>query len=130
MKKPVKALLISGISALSIVLIAFLGLLIWIQIDINYRKLIAHTAFPNEKTKLDSMILYMNDSSKSFKERNNMVWAIGRNANKKALPYLLANYTGNRCDHDAFLCQYELEKAINLCGGNVNFQYKDKKYNL
>jgi hypothetical protein len=129
MKKAKKVLLISSISVVSLILIAILGLLVWIQVDVNYRKSIAHTSFPGEKTVLDSMILYMNDSSKTFKDRNYMVWAIGQIADKKALPFLLVNYTGQPCKHYEYLCQYELEKAINRCDGKVTFEYKDKKNN-
>ena len=58
-----------------------------------------------------------------------MVWAIGRLSDKNALPYLQAVYTGEPCTHSLHLCQYELAKAINRYGGNVDFKYKDKKYN-
>lgn len=32
-------------------------------------------------------------------------------------PALKSVYTGAPCDHDKYLCQYELGKAIKLCGG-------------
>lgn len=127
MKKTKKVVFISLIAVCPLFLIAILGLLLWIQIDVGQCKSISHTAFPNETKVLDSMILFMNDSTQTLKDRNCMVWAIGQIADKKALPFLLANYTGEPCNHDAFLCQYELAKAIKRCGGNVEFKYKDKK---
>jgi hypothetical protein len=51
-----------------------------------------------------------------------MVWAIGRLSDKNALPYLQTVYTGEPCAHSLYLCQYELAKAINRCGGNVEFK--------
>lgn len=45
------------------------------------------------------------------------VWTLGRLRNPTALPALTAAYTGQPCEHDRNLCQYELRKAIKRCGG-------------
>jgi len=48
-------------------------------------------------------------------ERNHAVWALGRLRDARALPLLEDFYTGEECEHDAALCQSELEKAIARC---------------
>ena len=37
----------------------------------------------------------------------------------RALPILEKYHTGKECDHDQYLCQGELEKAIKLCKGET-----------
>jgi hypothetical protein len=114
---------------ISLTAVCYLGLNVYIGIHVNKHASLARESFPNEKDQIYSMIKYMNRNDYSLNERNNMVWAIGRLSDKNALPYLQAVYTGKPCNHSLYLCQYELAKAINRCGGNVDFTYKDKKYN-
>jgi hypothetical protein len=59
----------------------------------------------------------VNSDVHPLRERNLAVWTLGRLRDRRALPSLTAAYTGDLCDHDKTLCQYELEKAIKLCGG-------------
>ena len=47
-------------------------------------------------------------------------------AAQAALPALEAVYTGGQCQHNRLLCQYELEKAIELCGGSPDLLKKSK----
>jgi hypothetical protein len=62
-------------------------------------------------------IEYMNSQEHSFPERNSAVWALGRLRAADALPAFEAVYTGEKCDHENMLCQYEPAKAIRRCGG-------------
>lgn len=107
----------------------FIGASIHVHICLTKYVSIAQKCFPDEDDKLFSMVRYMNSDQYGLKDRNNMIWAIGQSADKRALNHLLALYTGKPCSHSRYLCQYELSKAINLCGGKVDFKYKDKKYN-
>ena len=60
----------------------------------------------------------MNSTSHSLRDRIHIgVWTLGRLANPRALPALESVYSGEPCEHDKSLCQYELEKAIRRCGG-------------
>ncbi|MBZ5581994.1 MAG: hypothetical protein LAQ30_07270 [Acidobacteriia bacterium] len=45
-------------------------------------------------------------------ERDMAVWALGELRDRRALPVLDAHFTGATCDHNRYLCQYELRKAI------------------
>ncbi len=127
--KFLKRFIISFLIVISLISAGYLGLNIYIGINVGRYASIAQKAFPEEKDKICSMIKYINSNDYPLEERNNVVWAVGRLSDKKALPVLQPLYTGEPCNHSLYLCQYELAKAINRCGGNVNFKYKDKKYN-
>jgi PBS lyase HEAT-like repeat-containing protein len=53
-------------------------------------------------------------------EKNKAVWTLGQLGDEQALPILKSLYTGEKCDHEKFLCQYELKKAIELLEGGFN----------
>lgn len=113
-------------------LLPFFGSLcfsVYVHNSVKKYSFIARKEFPGEKEDMSAMIRYILDKHYTLENRNNMIWAIGRLSNIKALPFLEAFYTGEPCSHSSYLCQYELSKAINRCGGNVKFKYKDKKYN-
>jgi hypothetical protein len=56
-----------------------------------------------------------------LRERNRAVWALGQLRDPRALPVLRAHHTGAECQHDRFLCQEEIEKAIGLITGERTF---------
>lgn len=60
------------------------------------------------------------DEDHDLKKRNQAVWALGQMGDARALSVLNNLYTGEECQHDQFLCQHELKKAIKLCGGGFN----------
>jgi len=78
---------------------------------------VAQQAHPCPGDDVGALIAYMNSPEHSLQERNHAVWTLGRLRDTRALPALRAFYTGEPCDHDRDLCQYELNKAIRLCGG-------------
>ena len=78
---------------------------------------VAQQAHPCPGDDVEALIAYMNSPEHSLRERNLAVWTLGRLQDPRALPALGAVYTGEPCDHDRCLCQYELKKAIKLCGG-------------
>lgn len=124
-----KILLVALMTAVGAGMVLFTGALVWIGIETANLERKALEAFPRDSNATQSMVSYINDSSIPLADRNEMVWAIGRKADREALTALEALYTGEPCDHDAYLCQYELSKAINRCGGSVNFAYSDKRWN-
>ena len=63
-----------------------------------------------------ALLALLADESRSFRERNHAVWALGRRREARALPALQAAYHGGPCDHERALCQRELAKAIRRCG--------------
>ncbi|MBC8218054.1 MAG: hypothetical protein H8E73_06275 [Planctomycetes bacterium] len=48
------------------------------------------------------------------------VWALGYLSDKRALPVLKKYHTGPPCEHDKYLCQREVARAIKLCEGGLN----------
>lgn len=79
----------------------------------------AQQLHPHPGDDVRALIDYMQSDEHSLKDRNHAVWALGRWSDSRALSALEAAYTGKPCDHDKQLCQYELRKAINRCGGNI-----------
>jgi len=60
----------------------------------------------------------LSSTSRSFREKNEAIWALGQLANKSSLPILRKHYTGkipNKEPYDKNISQYELKKAINWC---------------
>lgn len=81
---------------------------------------VAQQAHPHPGDDVTALIDYLNSEEHSLRERNHAIWTLQHLADPAALPSLQAVYTGDLCDHDKHLCQYELEKAIKRCGGIPN----------
>ena len=73
----------------------------------------AQRAFPGDR--VEALIAYVESDRHSFRERNLAVWALGQIAAPRALPVLRRHFTGSECQHDRFLCQRELKRAIEAC---------------
>jgi len=67
-----------------------------------------------------ALLSLVNSPYFSLPEKNRAVWALGQLGNPRALGTLEALFTGGECDHSSHLCQYRLEKAIQLCRGGYN----------
>ncbi|MDX9975185.1 MAG: hypothetical protein RBU21_19515 [FCB group bacterium] len=80
----------------------------------------AQQAHPHPGDDAAALTDFIHSSTHSFQERNHAIWTLGRLSDPKALPALEAVYTGDLCNHNTTLCQYELEKAIKRCGGIPN----------
>ena len=79
---------------------------------------VAQQAHPHPGDNVAALIDFVNSTSHSPEERSHVgVWTLGRLRDPRALPALECVYTGEPCQHERNLCQYELEKAIKLCGG-------------
>jgi hypothetical protein len=62
--------------------------------------------------RVDALMALADSTDHSMRERNRAVWALGQIGDQRALPVLERHFTGQPCDHERFLCQYELKKAI------------------
>jgi hypothetical protein len=79
---------------------------------------LAQQAHPHPRDDVAALVDFMNSPEHSLHDRNHKaIWTLGRLRDPKVLPALESIYTGESCDHENQLCQYELEKAIRLCGG-------------
>ncbi len=81
-----------------------------------------------QKDCIDSLSKLVLSDTKTYRERNDAVWALGQLANKRALPALRTLYTGTipeREPLDSTLSQYELRKAIRWCeqGNGTSWMY-------
>ena len=70
--------------------------------------------------RVEALIAYMQSEKHNLRNRNRSVWALGQIGDKRALSVLEKFHIGEPCDHNKYLCQYELKKAIDLCKGGLN----------
>ncbi len=69
---------------------------------------------------ISALLSVLKSSAFSLSEKNSAVWALGQLGSPRALETLEAMHIGEECEHSQGLCQYELEKAIELCQGGAN----------
>lgn len=65
----------------------------------------------------------LKNENKSFRQRNDAIWALGQLGDKRALATLKSLYTGNIPNREPLgkmISQYELKKAIKLVEGGLN----------
>ena len=97
----------------------------WISSDIR-----AHC----EKAKLEykgdcveALINYLEKENLSYKEKNNIIWALGEIGDKRAISALKKLITGETCNKPCNpkvkLCQYGVQKSIKLCEGSNLTRY-------
>lgn len=101
---------------------AALGAIVWhIGQSVQENCRVAQDAHPHPGDDVGALVGLLNSTEHSLHDRNHKaIWTLGQLRDPRALPALAAVYTGESCDHDNRLCQYELEKAIRLCGGTPN----------
>jgi hypothetical protein len=115
----VKKVIFYGVS----ICFAFLFIVfLWVCFDIRsgVKKISTEATKQYPGDRVEALIEYVKDEHQSFRKRNLAVWALGQIGDKRALPALNQFYTGGPCDHDHYLCQGELQKAIKLCQGSFN----------
>jgi hypothetical protein len=98
---------------------AYIGLRIWFKTEIN--QICDNAMNRYEGDKIEALIALLNDDDQSLKTKNNAIWALGKLNDQRALPTLRRLQTGNECNHSMYVCQHELEKAIdNLEGRGID----------
>jgi hypothetical protein len=93
------------------------GLYGWIQWDAHQKADAIWAANPQAENQVDALLMTVQSDTLSMKQRNQAVWVLGRIRAESALGTLQQYYTGVQCNHDNELCQDELKKAIQRCGG-------------
>jgi len=94
---------------------AFAGLGQTIQAGAHERGAEAMREFPGDE--VEALMALVESERHTLAERNHAVNALGLIGDARALPLLERLYTGEECQHDKFLCQHELRKAIDKCKG-------------
>ncbi len=122
MKKRIVKITISIVVAGVLLCGATIGAMVWyIHKSVRENCQVAQQAHPHTGDDTAALIDFMNSESHSFQDRTHLaIWTLGRLGTSRALPALESAYTGEVCDHERKLCQYELEKAIKRCGGTPN----------
>ena len=109
--RQLKSIILKAFGVLILLLIvAFLGAKIWINSEVQNMAKEAQNEFKLDK--VESLIAYVESENYTLGQRNNAVWALGNLKDKRALPFLQMLYTGEECNHQEALCQYEIKKAI------------------
>ena len=97
---------------------AAVGAMLWnIHDGVKRYSEIAQEAHPHPGDDVAALIAYVKSEEHSLRERNLAVWTLGRLRDPAALAALESYVTGRDCEHATQLCQGELQKAIQLCGG-------------
>lgn len=105
------------------------GILMWsIRSETKEICQMAQHAYPHPGDDAAALADFILSEKQNIQERNHTVWAAGRLRAKETLPALQKLYTGAPCQHEAELCQYELQKAIKRCGGMPHPPAKAQSY--
>jgi HEAT repeat protein len=103
-----------AVAAVIAVPVIGLGSVFWmIRSDVTANVAQAQQEFQGDR--VEALIAFVDSGRHSLAERNRAVWALGQIADPRALEVLHKYYTGAECQHDTFLCQRELKKAIDNC---------------
>ena len=70
-------------------------------------------------SQIDALVSYLNSETTSLSDKNRTIWVLGELRDDRALPALLALSGSDTCDHDRYVCQYEIEKAIEKIQGKT-----------
>ncbi len=115
----VKRVLVYGtLSCLAFLFIIF-GIVCW-DIRSSVKAICAEATQEYTGDRIEALIAYVNSESHSRRDRNHAVWALGQIGDKRAVSVPERCDTGGSCNHDKYLCQRELGKAIKLCKGGLN----------
>ncbi len=102
--------LLVALAAVMLVLVAFVGLRVWILTGARDLGTAAMGEFSGDR--VQALMAFVDSDRHPLAERNRAVWALGQLGDRRALPVLKKHYTGAPCDHNRYLCQSELKKAI------------------
>lgn len=113
-----KILFYGILPCLIIILIGFVWICFDIRLSVKDISAKAVQEYPGDR--VQALISYVQSEKHSLRERNRAVWAIGQIGDRRALSVLEKYRTCKDCDHNKYLCQHEINKAINLCKGGLN----------
>ncbi len=103
-------------------LIIFLIIFVWAcwSIRTSVKEISTQAVTEYSGDRVEALIAYMQSEKHSLRNRNRAIWALGRIGDGRAFSVLEKFHSGESCDHNKYLCQHELKKAINLCKGGLN----------
>jgi hypothetical protein len=108
----------------SLIIVILFLLVIYVISGLTIRKtvnsIIADAILEYPGDNIEALMAYVRSENHNLKEKNRAIWALGQLGDARALPLLEELYTGKPCNHDRYLCQHEIKKAIKLCRGSFN----------
>lgn len=110
-----KFLIIVMVILVSSVLIIYMGLRVWIKSDIDRHVSYAVNEYGGDR--VEALIEVLNSETAPLKAKNDAVWTLTYIGDQRALPVLKSLQTGQECDHDRYVCQRELKRAISQIEG-------------
>ena len=106
---------------LAFLFILFVISLHWISSDVRAMGKKAQQQFEGDE--VEALIAALESDKLTFKEKNQVIWALGEIGDKRALPALEKIYTGELCqkpcDSSQYICQYGIKKALHGCKGFI-----------
>ena len=113
-----KILIITSSVLITILLVTYIGLWFWIKSDINKYSESAMSMFPGDR--VEALISVLKSETLSLSEKNHAIWTLEYVGDERALEVLKKLQTGTECNHNKYVCQRELQKAIgNIEGSNI-----------
>jgi hypothetical protein len=112
-----------GIALLAVCMLAVLGVFAlqgWIRYEAGRTAATADAQFHSGR--IQSLARLVECAGCPMRARNRAIWALGELGDPSALPALKRQHTGETCDHETRLCQYELDKAIRKIEGTWGLQ--------
>lgn len=94
---------------------SYVGLRIWFKSDIDKICGNAMSVYPGDK--IEALLAVLNSGNSNLKDKNQVIWALGKLRDKRAVPVLEKYYTGQKCDHKKFVCQQGLQRSISVLKG-------------
>jgi hypothetical protein len=112
-----KKLLILSAAIVTMAVLGFFALYIWIDADVRKNIKTAKEKYSGNAE--DALVAYLLDTTNTYQDRTSIaIWTLGQIQSQKALPILKGLYRndpeGKTCygRHDSVLCQYGIYKAI------------------
>lgn len=106
-----KVLRWGAVAVLSLVLLAAGAAWAMIEWGVVSAKRSAEAQFPGHDAS-QALIDLVNCEKCAMEQRNRAVWTLGQIREERALAVLHKHFDDGRCDHEKFMCQHELRKAL------------------
>ena len=111
--------------ALLVILVVFVaayGLLSW-QRYTTIRTVCAEVRVEHAGDRIEALVSHLNSAQVDLEEKTRAIWVLGELRDERAVPTLQSLHRSERCDHDRFVCQREIRKALRKISGSTPNPY-------
>ena len=102
---------------LGLAVLGIAAIFVSIDVGITKQKQQAMARFPGRDPS-QALIELVDCEKCRLTERNRAVWALGQIREQRALPVLYKYFYDGPCNHEKFICQHELRKALKCIEGS------------